>query len=130
MSSPVAKKGDRVVGLDTHIVLIPSPGGPIPTPIPSSFSGPLQSKLASTVYLDGEPVAIVGSVADNTPPHIPIGGSFQSPPSNRGTVVQGSTTVFADEKGVVRAGDPVECCNDPTDLQTGVVVAAGKVFAG
>lgn len=130
MSSPVAKKGDRVVGLDTHIVLIPSPGGPVPTPLPSSFSGPLQSELASTVYVDGEPVAIVGTVADNMPPHIPIGGSFQSPPSNRGTVVEGSTTVFADEKGVARAGDPVECCNDPTDLRTGVVIAAGKVFAG
>lgn len=32
MGQPAAKMGDKVVGMDIHIVMIPSPGGPVPTP--------------------------------------------------------------------------------------------------
>jgi len=130
MGKPAAKKGDVVVGVDTHIVQIPSPAGPVPTPIPSPFSGPLQDGLSATVFIDDQPAATVGSKAKNQPPHIPIGGPFQNPPSNEATVAQGSTTVLADDEGLARAGDPAECCNDPSDLQTGVVVAAGTVLSG
>ena len=38
---PIAKEGDQVVGTDTHIVMIPSPGGPVPTPLPHPFVGQL-----------------------------------------------------------------------------------------
>jgi len=39
MGNPAAKEGDKVVGVDTHIVMIPSPAGPIPTPTPMPFNG-------------------------------------------------------------------------------------------
>jgi len=28
---PAAKQGDRIVGIDTHVLMVPSPGGPVPT---------------------------------------------------------------------------------------------------
>jgi len=130
MGKPVAKQGDRVVGIDTHIVMIPSPGGPVPTPMPFAFSGPLQDSLSSTTFIDNKGVAVKGSGASNTPSHIPVGGSFQKPPSNHATVSSGSATVFVDNKPVARASDTAKCCNDPNDGDTGLVVATGKAFAG
>ncbi|MFO0759860.1 MAG: PAAR domain-containing protein [Byssovorax sp.] len=131
MSEPVAKRGDRVVGIDTHIVQITSPGGPVPTPIPLPFSGPITDNLSSTVFIDNEPAVIVGSVAHNRPPHIPTGGPFQRSPSNRATVDAGSATVFAGNHALARNGDPATCCNDPSDAQTGhVMVGTGTSFSG
>jgi len=130
MSQPIAKDGDQVVGLDTHVIMVPSPGGPVPTPIPHPFAGPLQEKLSTTVFLDNKAVAVVGSVANGQPPHIPMGGPFQTPPANRGTISHGSETVFVDGAAVGRAGDPAACCNDPKEEDTGHVVAVATAFAG
>ena len=130
MGQPVAKQGDKVVGLDTHVVLVPGPGSPVPTPMPFPFSGPLTQALSPTVFVDDKPMATVGSGAQNAPPHIPVAGPFQRPPSNSATVKEGSATVFANDRRVARAADAAECCNDPQDTQTGHVVAAGTAFAG
>jgi uncharacterized Zn-binding protein involved in type VI secretion len=131
MSQPIAKMNDRVVGLDTHIVLVSSPGGPVPTSMPFPFDGPIVQKVSTTVFIDNLGVALVGSIAQALPPHIPIGGPFQKPPSNMGTIDQGSPTIFINNIAVARAGDPVKCCNDPVDQVTGhVIVAGGKVFGG
>jgi uncharacterized Zn-binding protein involved in type VI secretion len=130
MEPPAAKQGDKVIGLDTHVVLVPSPGGPVPTVLPMPFSGSLSEALSSTVFVDDAPAATVGSRAHNLPPHIPMGGPFQRPPANQATVQQGSATVFAGDQALARAGDPATCCNDPRDAETGHVVAAGTVFAG
>jgi len=130
MGQPVAKKNDRVVGIDTHIVMISTPAGMVPTPLPNPFSGPIKNDLSSTVFADDKAVATVGSGADNQPQHIPAGGSFQKSPSNKGTIKSGSDTVFADDKKIARSGDPVECCNDPQDSQTGHVVASGTCLSG
>ena len=130
MGQPVAKQGDQVVGIDTHIVLLPSPGGPVPTPMPFSFSGPLQDSLSQSVCADNMNVAIEGSGASAIPPHIPMGGPFQKPPASKGSVSSASGAVFADNKGIARANDPVRCCNDPADQDTGHVIAVATVFAG
>jgi uncharacterized Zn-binding protein involved in type VI secretion len=130
MSEPVAKEGDRVVGADTHVVLIPSPGGPVPTPMPMVFSGMLQDALGQSVAVDNQSIALVDSVANNLPPHLPLGGPFQKPPANKATISRGSETVFADNLAVARANDPARCCNDPSDQDTGHVIAVGTVFAG
>ena len=130
MGKPVAKGGDQVVGVDTHVIMIPSPGGPVPTPMPMPFSGKLQQDLSPTVFAANMGVAVVGSAAQNLPPHIPAGGPFQTPPVTKATIASGSDTVFADDKAVARAADPATCCNDPSDQQTGHVIAVGTVFAG
>lgn len=131
MSSPAAKKGDLVVGLDTHVVLVPSPGGAVPTPMPMPFNGPLTSGLSSSVFIDNCAAAVVGSAAENNPPHLPTGGPFQKPPKNKGTISAGSACVFADNIAVARASDPVRCCNDPADSDTGhVVVVSTSTHSG
>lgn len=132
MGAPAATQGHQVVGVDTHIVLVPSPGGPVPTPLPHPFSGQLDGGLVSTVKIGGQPAATVGSTATNAPSHIPTppGTSFQKPPSNRGTVQMGSATVKIGGQAAARAGDPVTTCNDPADLPTGTIVATGTVLIG
>ena len=60
---PAAKKGDQVVGLDTHILMVPSPAGPVPTPTPMPFSGQLSDSLSPDVKVENQPLAVVGSVA-------------------------------------------------------------------
>ncbi|WP_129356949.1 PAAR domain-containing protein [Sorangium cellulosum] len=130
MGAPGAKQGDRVVAIDTHVVMVPSPAGPVPTPTPMPFSGQLSSELCSTVFLDDKAAAIRGSKAVNSPAHAPTAGPFQRPPSNEATVHRGSSRVFFDGREAARMGDPAVTCNDPEDTPNGTVVAEGTVFVG
>ena len=130
MSIPAAKQGDDVVGVDTHIIMVPSPGGPVPTPTPMPFNGKLVDGLSQDVQVENMPAATKGSKAKNLPPHIPAGGPFQKPPMNEGTVEMGSAKVLINDKEAARAGDTVKTCNDPADAPNGVIVAAGTVLVG
>lgn len=130
MSKPAAKQGDAVVGTDTHVVLIPSPGGPVPTPTPMPFNGVLDAGLSADVLVEGLAAATEGSKASNTPAHVPAGGPFQKAPSNQGTVQTGSSCVLINDKPAARAGDPAMTCNDPGDLPNGSVVASSTVMIG
>lgn len=131
MGQPAAKQGDTIVGVDTHIFMIPAAAGtPVPTPLPSPFNGILQLNLSPTVRIGGLPAATVGSQAVNTPPHLPQGGPFQKPPTNIGEIISGSATVRINGKPAARAGDTARTCNDPVDMPVGTVVAAGTVLIG
>ena len=133
MGQPAAKKGDQVVGTDTHIVMVPAPPAPpVPTPLPHPFTGILSGGLSSDVKIMGMPAATVDSTADNTPAHIPTppGTAFQSPPSNKATIKMGSPTVKINGKAAARNGDVAETCNDPSNLPVGTVIAAGTVMIG
>ena len=130
MGAPAAKQGDMIVATDIHIVMIPSPGGPIPTPLPHVFAGQLDGELSSDVNIEGKAAATQGSTATNSPSHIPQGGPFQSPPANKGEVMLGSTSVMVNGKPLARIGDTALTCNDPTDLPAGTVIAVGTVLAG
>ena len=132
MSPPAAKQNDQVTALDMHIVMVPSPGGPVPTPLPHPFSGVLDGNLSTDVNIMGLPAATVGSTATNTPPHLPTppGTVFQIPPTNRGTITMGSATVFINGKPAARAGDPAQTCADPVPNPGGQVIAAGTVMIG
>jgi len=126
---PAAKKGDKIIATDIHIILIPSPG-PVPTPLPHPFMGIIDGALSQDVNIMGMPAATVDSTASNTPPHIPQGGPFQKPPSDKGTIKMGSTTVKINGKMAARNGDTAMTCNDPSDLPAGTVMAVGTVFIG
>ena len=128
MGQPAAKQGDQISAIDTHIIMIPSPGGPVPTPLPHPFSGLINGGVSSNVKIMGQPAATQGSTADNLPPHIPQGGSFQRPPGNKGQIVMGSTTVMINGKPAARNGDTAQTCNDPVDIPVGTVIAVGTVF--
>lgn len=131
MGQPAAKQGDTVVGVDTHIFMVPAAAGaPVPTPLPSPFNGILQLGLSLDVKIGGMPAATVGSKAINNPPHLPQGGPFQKPPTNQGEIISGSATVRINGKPAARAGDTARTCNDPVDMPVGTVVAAGTVLIG
>jgi len=130
MGQPAAKQGDQVISTDIHIVMIPSPGGPIPTPLPNPFAGQLDGALSSDVKIEGKAAATKDSTATNSPSHIPAGGPFQSPPSNKATIFMGSATVKINGKAAARTGDIAMTCNDPSDLPVGQVVAVSTVLIG
>lgn len=130
MGQPAAKQGDQIVGVDTHIVMIPVGSGTVPTPLPHPFAGIIDGELSSDVNIMGMAAATQGSTATNTPPHIPQGGPFQSPPSDSGEIMMGSTTVMINGKPAARTGDTALTCNDPADAPVGTVVAAGTVMIG
>ena len=106
MGQPAAKQGDKIVGTDTHIVLVPSASGSVPDTLPHAFSGILDGGLSSDVNIEKLPAATVSSTATNTPPHIPTppGVSFANPPKNQGKIIKGSATVMINNKP---AGAPV-----------------------
>jgi uncharacterized Zn-binding protein involved in type VI secretion len=101
------------------------PGSPIPTPLP--FAGIIDGGLSGNVNIMGMPAATQNSTATNTPPHVPVGGTFVKPPSNKATIIVGSATVNINGKPAARAGDKANTCNDPTDQPVGSVVAVGTV---
>ena len=105
MGQPAARQGDRVIAFDTH--LIQPPGAPPPTPIlvpGHPFSGIIDGAVSQNVKIGGAFAATVDSTATNTPPHIPIGGTFVNPPSNKATIMAGSKSVMINGKGAARAG--------------------------
>ncbi|NBH06066.1 PAAR domain-containing protein [Amycolatopsis sp. SID8362] len=130
MTFPAAKLGDRVVAVDTHIILVPSPAGPTPVPTPLPFDGAISVDCSPDVLVNGRPAAVVGSVAINEPPHLPPDGTFSEPPTNEASIVTGSPTVFINGVPAARAGDVAETCNDPVPLPIGKVIAVGTVLFG
>ncbi|WP_221651755.1 PAAR domain-containing protein [Actinotalea ferrariae] len=120
-----------MTGTDTHIVLVPSGTGTTPVAQTLPFAGRLRRGLSTDVTIDGRPAAVVGSVAVNAPKHVPVGGTFQRPPSDQGTVDGGSRTVLIDGRAAARVGDRVVTCNDPTDAATAAISSgSGTVEVG
>ncbi|HUZ76802.1 MAG TPA: PAAR domain-containing protein [Chloroflexota bacterium] len=132
MGMPAAKQGDQIIGTDIHIIMVPAPPGPpVPTPIPHPFIGIINGSLSSDVKIMGQPAAVLGSKGKNNPPHLPLApGNFQKSPTNEGTIMKGSATVMINGKPAARMGDTALTCNDPVDLPSGSVIAAGTVLIG
>lgn len=130
MSQPAAKQGDRIVATDIHIEMVPSPGGPVPTPLPNPFMGTIDGDLSSDVNIEGKAAATVGSTATNTPGHVFKSGPFQKTPTDKGKIQMGSTTVNINGKQAARNGDTAMTCNDPADVPGGTVIATGTVMIG
>lgn len=128
MGQPAAKQGDRVIAVDMHLIQPPGPVSPVLVPHP--FTGIINGGLSPNVNIEGLPAATVTSTSTNTPPHIPIGGAFVIPPTNQGTIIIGSATVFINNLPAARSGDTSLTCNDPAPLPVGKVVAFGTVLIG
>ncbi len=127
MGQPAAKKGDHITATDMHLV---QPPGSSPVMIPHTFDGILDGELSSNVNIMGQPAATVDSTANNTPAHLPQGGSFVNSPGNKATIKMGSTTVKINGKMAARNGDTAMTCNDPADMPVGTVSASGTVMIG
>jgi uncharacterized Zn-binding protein involved in type VI secretion len=125
MGQPAAKRDDTITADHEHEVLPPS--GPPTVPAPFGFEAPITGKLATDVFVMGEPVALKDSTG-TCPPHVPkpLGTTFVSAPSHVGVIVDGSSTVTIDGRAVARAGDGATACG-----QGGArVVATGSVYVG
>src|SRR6185436_15536620 len=107
MGQPAAKANDHVNATDIHIVIVPAGPAQVPTPLPHPFTGIISGGTVSTVKIAGQPAAVAGSTADNTPAHIATapGVSFQKPPTNKATIQMGSATVKIGGKQAARNGD-------------------------
>jgi uncharacterized Zn-binding protein involved in type VI secretion len=130
MGQPAAKQGDQVMGTCIHNVLVPSPTGPVPTPLPHPFVGILDSGLSTNVMISKMAAATLGSQASNTPSHIPTppGTSFVVPPMNKATINKGSATVMINKKPAARMGDTAMTCSEvPMPAN---VIAVGNVMIG
>jgi uncharacterized Zn-binding protein involved in type VI secretion len=132
MGMSIAVEGDKIVGVDTHIVMVPTPGGPVAIPLPHPFTGSIDGSLSATVKIGGKAVATVDSTASNQPSHLPTppGTTFQKPPSDKATVMMGSATVSIGGKKAARMGDTAKTCNDPADAPVGTVIATALVRVG
>ena len=127
MGQPAARQGDKVIGVDVHVVILQIIV-PIPLALPHPFSGTITSATVGSVLIEGAPAATVTSVATNNPPHVPTppGTSFQRPPANRGSVSHGSATVTIGGRAAARLGDAVRTCNDPVDADTSKIVSGAR----
>ena len=103
MRQPAAKQGDQVMAVDMHLIQPPGPVSPVLVPHP--FTGIIDGSLSPSVNIQSMPAATLNSTATNTPRHIPIGGTFVIPPTNQGTIISGSATVFINSLPAARAGD-------------------------
>lgn len=127
MRQSAAKQGDKITAVDTHITLTQG----MATPLLYPFTGIINDNLSNNVNVMGKPAATVGSTAENTPPHIPQGGTFQKTPTNKGQITAGSATVMINGKPAARNGDrALTCDDDPVAMPKGTVVAASTVMIG
>ena len=121
MGTPAAVLGDRIMGTCMgHQIPSPPAGNPGPAP-PMPFSAPLTTGIAPTVLIGGKPAAVVGSWGLNAPPHVGLHVSdpFMAPPMQRGTVMQGSTTVLMEGKPAAKTGSACTICLGLTGQLTG-----------
>ncbi|MCG5055327.1 MAG: RHS domain-containing protein [Myxococcales bacterium] len=126
---------DPVIGVDIHIDLVPTPGGPVPTPLPNPFVGlvidPVAMSIgmatgANTVLVNSMPVTNVGSNVTSLMggPHIPVPGPFAKPPSNDAELMFGGLNVSMGGSFVCRMGEIALSCFDPSGRAPVSVVMA------
>ena len=74
---------DPVLGVDIHIMLVPTPAGPVPTPLPLPFTGIVLDPIGmainkalggSLILINSLPATNCGTNVMNLPPHLPIPG--------------------------------------------------------
>src|SRR4051812_35981102 len=105
-----AKFGDPVLGLDIHMVMVPTPAGPVPTPLPHPFICVVFDPMGAAVgggirgVFGGGGLVLVNGFAAGNPgmgvrgqPHVPTPPGLTFAPNDvpdfQGTIVTGSKTV-------------------------------------
>ncbi|KYF73430.1 hypothetical protein BE11_19925 [Sorangium cellulosum] len=136
--SQAAKFFDPVLGIDIHLVIVPTLPAPVPLPHPFigivfDPIGLLVSAGITAVFGGGGPVFVNGVRIGNTGtdciaiPHFPMppGVSFapMDVPDNEGTLVTGAKTVTFEGSSEGRMGSMVASCNFPLNLPTSLCLA-------
>jgi uncharacterized Zn-binding protein involved in type VI secretion len=115
-----AKFFDVVIGVDVHLVMVPTPAGPVPTPLPHPFTGYVwdlagacMSKLTGggSVFVNGIRAANTGTAVKALVKHFPtppgVAFSPSDVPGNEGSIVMGSKTVSFCGSSAARMGSMV-----------------------
>lgn len=129
MGSPVIRMNDKITGTCAiHQVPNPASGAPQPSPAPLPFSAPLLQGLETSVLINGQPAAVMGSSGVNTPPHVGlhVTDPYAVPTMQTGRVIKGSTKVLAGGKPLATVSGQATCCATPGSL----VSTQTKVLAG
>jgi uncharacterized Zn-binding protein involved in type VI secretion len=142
MGKPAAVLTDQVMGmcLHTYQSTTPSPGGPVPTPVPMNlpFVGKIVGPGAPTVLICGKPASVFGDNVVNTAIHPPVGGASipgpaVPPATNKATIaLQCSTTVLIGGKPATVMGSQTtpECALAPGGGPAKVIASAMTVLIG
>lgn len=125
----MAAQDDSVMGMDVHIMVIPSGPSTTTAPLPHPFIGKLNDGLSDDVSIGDKKAAAKGSKAKHDDPaHMQLPGTikFQNSPKKEGEVTGGtSPTVKIDGKEAAVIGSLVTTCNDIGARNNSTVIAAG-----
>lgn len=125
----MAAQDDRVMGMDVHIMVVPSGPSTTTAPLPHPFIGKLNDGLSDDVSIGDKKAALKGSKAKHDDSmHMQLPGTikFQNNPKKEGEVTGGtSSTVKIDGKETAVIGSLVTTCNDIGARNNSTVIAAG-----
>ena len=125
----MAAQDDRVMGMDVHIMVIPSGPSTTTSPLPHPFIGKLNDGLSDDVSIGDKKAAVKGSKAkhdDSTHMQLPGTIKFQNNPKKEGEITGGtSPSVKIDGKEAAVIGSLVSTCNDIGAQNNSTVIAAG-----
>ncbi len=125
----LAAEGDKVMGFDVHIMVVPSGNGTAKVPLPHPFLGKLVDKLSEDVKIKGHNAAVKGSVAkhdDAMHNQLPGTIKFDKNPKKEGEVTGGTgkkLKINGKEAAVI--GSTVSTCNDIGVKENSVIMAVG-----
>ena len=125
----MAAQDDRVMGMDVHIMVVPSGPSTTTAPLPHPFIGKLNDGLSDDVSIGDKKAAVWGSKSKyDDPTHMQLPGTikFQNNPKKEGEVTGGtSPSVKIDGKEAAVIGSLVSTCNDIGARNNSTVIAAG-----
>ena len=126
----IAVEGDKVMGMDVHIMVVPAGTSTANVPIPHPFIGQLKDKLADDVTIGDKKAAIKGSKAkhQDSTTHMQMPGTikFQSSPKCEGEVTNNvSSKVKIDGTEAATIGSTVTTCNDMGLQDNSTIIAVG-----
>jgi hypothetical protein len=128
----IAVEDDKVVGMDTHIMVVPAGTSTATVPLPHPFIGKLKDKLSKDVKIKDKKCATKDSVAKHDDSmHMQLPGTikFQNNPKKEGNVTGGtSSKVKINGKEAAVIGSQVTTCNDMGMQNNSTIIAMGASF--
>jgi len=125
----IAVQGDKVMGFDTHIMVIPAGPSTATVPLPHPFIGKINDKVSDNVKIKDKGVATKGSKAKHDDSmHMQLPGTikFQNNPKKEGEVTGGTgSKVKVNGKEVAVIGSQVTTCNDVGMQNNSTIIAVG-----
>ncbi len=125
----LAAEGNKVMGFDIHMMVIPSGNGTATVPLPHPYIGKLNDKLSDNVRINNHDAATKGSKSKHdNPVHLQLPGTikFSKNPNKIGEVTGGTgkkLKINGKEAAVI--GSMLTTCNDIGMKNNSVILAPG-----